>query len=63
MATFSIIEKETRKHIEIELTLEELELFFGSDEDWFNMCAMVFRRTGQIILGNELYELDGKPVH
>lgn len=63
MATFSIIDKETKEHVEIELTSEELSLFFGSDEDWFTMCDMVFKRTGQIIIGNELHELDGRPIH
>ena len=43
--------------------MEELNLLFGSDEDWFAMCDMVFKRTGQIIIGNELHELDGRPVH
>ena len=63
MATFNIFDRERKQNIEIELTLKELDLFFGSDEDWFKMCDLVEKRTGIKILGNDLISLDGRPVH
>ena len=63
MADFVIFDKVKKQDITIQLTMKELDLFFGNDEDWFKMCKSIEERTGIKILGNDLISLDGRPVH
>tara|TARA_Y100001937_G_scaffold18849_1_gene26027 strand:+ start:1304 stop:1492 length:189 start_codon:yes stop_codon:yes gene_type:complete len=61
---FKVRLRDSNQIVSIKLTQKELNLFWGTEEDWKLMANSIHARLGIQIIGNtDLISLNGRPVH